>query len=293
MIPAAPCIRSPDESSASGCSRRSATDSRRSISQNQQIAVGRQAATVEAGDNLLALDVTGQAAEARMGGRSRYGVDWLLQPNLTRFQWITLHPPASTHRGKSPLGMPLVPNKFFGAALIRLPETPQAYLQGGAFEIARRKCRQAIKAGFVFRRVRALDFIDDMLAINSSLPVRQGRPMDTAYLDRQQVRSFCEHAGELYGVLSSDGKLAAYAHVPICGDVAIFSRLLGHEAYLKNATMYLLVAESVREMIRIYQHEAHPIWVAYDMFLGAKPGLAQFKRAVGFRPYRVSWRWRM
>ena len=33
--------------------------------------------------------------------------------------------------------MPLVPNKFFGAALIRLPETPQAYLQGGAFEIAR------------------------------------------------------------------------------------------------------------------------------------------------------------
>ena len=133
----------------------------------------------------------------------------------------------------------------------------------------------------MFRRVRALDFIDDMLAINSSLPVRQGRPMDTAYLDRQQVRSFCEHAGELYGVLSSDGKLAAYAHVPICGDVARFSRLLGHEAYLKNATMYLLVAESVREMIRIDNTKRIRFRWHTICFLGRSPVLLSSNGLLG------------
>jgi hypothetical protein len=194
---------------------------------------------------------------------------------------------------KSPHGkMPLIASKYFGAALLRLPHVADEYLRGGAFEVARRKCRQAMKAGFCFRKVRAPDHVEDMVAINRSLPVRQGRPMDGDYLNEETVRSFCNRAGDVFAVVGPDGRLAAYTHIPICGDVFLFSRLLGHGALLHHGIMYLLVAETVREMIRVCQRHGYPVWAQYDMFLGASPGLVQFKRSLGFRPYRVTWRWR-
>jgi hypothetical protein len=188
--------------------------------------------------------------------------------------------------------MPLLASKYFGAALFRLPDAPDEYLRGGAFELARRKCRQAVKAGFSFCKVGASDYVEDILAINRSLPVRQGRPMDSDYLEEETVRTFCNRARDVFAVVGPDGRLAGYTHAPICGEVFLFSRLLGHGAFLRHGIMYLLITETIREMIHVRQRQGYPVWAQYDMFLGATPGLAQFKRSLGFRPYRVTWQWR-
>jgi hypothetical protein len=51
----------------------------------------------------------------------------------------------------------------------------------------------------------------------------------------------------------------------------------------------------VSEVIGVYIAEqaatGAPSWAMYDTLWGAQPGLAEFKRRLGFSPYRVEWRW--
>lgn len=95
----------------------------------------------------------------------------------------------------------------------------------------------------------------------------------------------------MYGVFDTEGTLKAYAHVPVCGEVFVFSRLLGHGADLDKGIMYLLISEVIREMINFKQAKGYPCWAMYDTFFGASPGLRYFKERLGFKPYRVKWLW--
>jgi hypothetical protein len=56
--------------------------------------------------------------------------------------------------------------------------------------------------------------------------------------------------------------------------------------------MYLLIMETIQEVIRRRQAAGRPTWFMYDMFPGASLGLRTFKHVIGCRPYRVSWSWR-
>ncbi len=81
-----------------------------------------------------------------------------------------------------------IKSKAMGVALLQLPQTFEAYLKDkSAVQRARKK---ALKVGYTFHTVRAIDHVDEILAINTSVPVRQGLPMRREYMDRELVEDF-------------------------------------------------------------------------------------------------------
>jgi hypothetical protein len=132
----------------------------------------------------------------------------------------------------------------------------------------------------------------DMMEINRSSPERQGKAIADFLVDEKQVRVFCEEAGDIYAVLDGRGKMHAYAHCPNLGDICLFSTMLAHQDTVLQGTMYLLITETIHEAIRVKQRLGYPRWAMYDMYWGALPGLREFKRRLGFRPYRVTWHYR-
>ena len=180
--------------------------------------------------------------------------------------------------------------KRWGAALLRLPESLDAYL--AASSLPRRKRRQALKAGFRHEVVHPLAHLDDILAVNRSAPTRQGRAMSAGYVDPDAVaRSFARDQ-PIDAILDAEGRLRAYAVVPDLGDAFVFSQILGHADDLEHGIMYLLVSEAIGRCIDRQRPDGSPHWLFYDTFWGASDGLVFFKQRLGFTPYTVDWRWR-
>jgi hypothetical protein len=177
----------------------------------------------------------------------------------------------------------LIANKTIGTALIDLGRHADtgAYLdaiQGknrGAWHAKRARTR-----GYVCQEIERNAFIDAIHAINTSQDSRQGRPMDRKYLDKVTHYPRQPHF-EYYGVLNDAGQLVAYANIGRYGNFSAFAQLMG----LRNndGIMHLLVVDIVTRLIE----RGHVRYVMYDTFFGAQPGLQQFKRIVGFEPYRA------
>ncbi|HXX59837.1 MAG TPA: hypothetical protein VEI48_00945 [Candidatus Sulfotelmatobacter sp.] len=185
----------------------------------------------------------------------------------------------------------LIRNKAWGVALLRLPDTIEGYMGGGARRHMRGHVARSVKAGYTFARVEPLARLDEIMAINRSAEARQGKPMHPDYLDANMVTAYLGQASEVYAVVDKDGRLAAYGDLRVCGDVASMSRLLGHADHLQNGVMYRLMAGIIEDLIGRRAAAGAPSWFMYDTFPGASAGMAQFKRAIGCEPYRVSWRW--
>jgi hypothetical protein len=185
----------------------------------------------------------------------------------------------------------LTQSKRWGVALVRLPQTFEDYIGGGSNELLRRKRRRAQKAGFRYAVISPQGRIDEIVEINRSAPSRQGRPMAAWYLDRESVASVFSQTPEIHAVLDSEGRLRAYAIVPVIGDAFVFSTILGHADDLEFGTMYLLVSEVIRTFIEQQSRGSGPCWAMYDTFWGASMGLRSFKERLGFRPYTVDWVW--
>ena len=185
---------------------------------------------------------------------------------------------------------PLVSRNTFGAALVDLTENGANYLADKKY--ARRRYNKSKKLGHEFRQFDATQHIDELIGINTSTDFRQNRRMIESYSDKEKVRNMARVEAPSFGVFSEDGKLLAYTHAPILGDVFSYSRILGHSDHLESGVMFRLVVDTNDWMRQHYQEHGFPRWAYYDMFLGASPGLRFFKQNAGFRPYRVSWRWR-
>ena len=185
----------------------------------------------------------------------------------------------------------LIRNKVWGVALLELPESFEDYLQGKSRELIRRKRKRALKEGYSFASFYPMDHFDDMLQINKSMATRQGRAIDKEYVDEAALKKFLADKSEMYGVFDKEGKLLAYTWLIKAGEVAIASRLLGHGDVLDKGVMYLMLSEIVREMISLRQAVSVPNWIMYDTFFGAADGLKFFKERLGFKPYKVNWRW--
>jgi hypothetical protein len=185
----------------------------------------------------------------------------------------------------------LIQNKRWGAGLLPLPDRFEDYLKGKDKQTLRTNRRRSISLGLRFGVFPTERYLDEILAINASLQVRQGQPMDADYLSRERLRLWVEDKPEIYGIFDGHGVLKAYAHAPVYGEVFILSRLLGHADDLENGIMYLLISEVVREMIERKRRAGAPVWAMYDTFFGASPGLRFFKERLGFKPYKVRWIW--
>lgn len=206
--------------------------------------------------------------------RARLRFDAALNPDLIRRTHASFTMPHPRYR--------IVRNKSLGVALIDLRPFGSGadYLQSVAQkDHAGYQARRARARGYTVAEIDRNDYIDDIHRINTSQQVRQGRPMDPAYADRTDhfvaVASF-----RYYGVLDAGGKLVAYCDLGIYGDFAATDRVLGVNS---DGVMYLLLADVACRLIDEHRYN----YLMYDTYLGALPGLREFKRKLGFAPYRI------
>ena len=206
--------------------------------------------------------------------KARLRFDTALNPQLVRDTYRLFTKPHPRYR--------VVRNKSLGVALIDL----RAFSSGEAYLHALRRrdyagyhSRRARERGYTVAEIDRNDYIDDIHRINTSLDERQGRPMDPAYATRTD--HYDADGLRHFGVLDKHGHLVAYGDVGIYGDFAATNRLLG----VKNSdgVMYLLLAEVACRLI----DDGHLNYLMYDTYLGALPGLRDFKRKLGFAPYRI------
>ena len=173
-------------------------------------------------------------------------------------------------------------NKSIGAALIDLSRfgTREEYVN--THHRGERNARKAKSRGYIFCEIDRNNYINEIHEINTSIEVRQGKPMDASYLKKnnhyESVKNY-----KYYGVLDRDGRLMAYCNLGIYGDFALFSQLLGYRN--NDGTMYLLVTEAICRFI----NDSAIKYMMYDTYFGANAGLQNFKTILGFKPYRVKY----
>jgi len=185
----------------------------------------------------------------------------------------------------------IIPNKSLGVALLRLPSVSGEYLAGSSRQALRTNCRKAERAGLRFSVIEnPIDYLSDVMAIHNSAPVRQGRKMDAAYINQDRVAQYLATHKPVYGVIDVQDRLRGYLHLLYAGEVAVINRLLGHQDSLDLGVMYLLISGAIEEAVDARNKTGFPIFMMYDTYFGAAPGLRYFKDRTGFKPYKVKWR---
>ena len=175
-------------------------------------------------------------------------------------------------------------NKTMGIALIDL--TAFDGHPGGYLRSVRRsghagpQSRKAAARGYQLRRIDRNEHIDEIHAIHTSCEARQGRPMDASYRVKRSAYEDAPHF-ECHGVFDAEGRLVAYCSMGRYGNFVATDQLMGYKN--QDGIMYLLLLKIICRLIE----EREVDYFMYDTFLGARPGLRDFKRRVGFRPYRA------
>jgi len=154
--------------------------------------------------------------------------------------------------------------------------------------------RKAEKEEFVCKPFNLLANIENMIEINTSKPIRQGRPMDSFYSSEDKYRKFYKkfkeqspdacpfHYDVLFGCFSGD-KVVGYIRLRRMGNFVQYAQLLGHGDYLKDGIMYLL---HFHVMKWIFENtDAKYLW--YSWWNRGKGGVIMWKRKVGFEPYEL------
>jgi len=181
------------------------------------------------------------------------------------------HPRYKVFRNKA-MGIALVDIAGFGNAASYLDTVRQRGHAGP-------QSRKALARGYRLRRIDRNAHLDELHAIHTSCAERQGRPIDGAYL---RMRHYPEQPHcACYGAFDAGGRLTAYCNVARFGNFVATDQLMGYKN--GDGAMYLLLAHIICALIE----ERQVAWFMYDSYLGAQPGLRDFKRRLGFRPYRV------
>jgi hypothetical protein len=173
-----------------------------------------------------------------------------------------------------------------------LPSDGHAY-EYGCSTVARQNARYAAKHGYRYQRIDRADWADDLYALRSSAPERQGREMPADYMTHRIYGSdawpiiHCKrHLATVHGVIGPDDHLAGYMQVIQCGEVVRINTILGHADKLEDRLMWLLLVEAVKWHI---DECAAKYFLYYTHASGHGPGLRYFKERLGFRPHTVTW----
>lgn len=177
-----------------------------------------------------------------------------------------------------------------GCSILVLPSTFEEYWDGAAGYGTRRKVRKAQKEGYTFGLIDRDQYLDDIFAINTSMSERQGKEMTEPYRERPDpfgplpAYACPRHQVRTYGVLK-DGHLVAYTWLYQMGEMCLFSTILGHGDHLNAGVMYLLIAETVKDVIAV----AGTKYAMYNMHQSGTEGLRFFKEQMGFSSFWVNW----
>jgi hypothetical protein len=143
---------------------------------------------------------------------------------------------------------------------------------------------KARRRGYVLAEIDRNEHVDAIHDINTSVPVRQGRPMDPGYREKK-LHYEKQPNFRYFGMFSKQHKLVAYCNIGRYGNFAAFSQLIGYRN--NDGVMHLLVIEIVSLLLAELKAGSGPEFLMYDTFFGAQPGLRQFKSMLGFTPYRA------
>lgn len=199
------------------------------------------------------------------------------------------HPGCSHDEGCAPFAAKLHAQLAGGAydwpASILLLDDPAAWI--AEHRTARKRAAHGRRLGYVAEPIDRSQHLDEIYAINTSLPERQGRPMAAAYLERPEHSRLptyrCpRHRIEEWGIMSPEGVLVAYLVLYLCGELVMVSSILGHGDHMQNDVMYLL-------MLHALERAPLPATVFYNRHDSGTDGLRYFKERLGFQPTRVEW----
>jgi hypothetical protein len=179
----------------------------------------------------------------------------------------------------------VVRSKAVGVALLPLDDVEDVDAYLATRRTTRKRARRAERLGYTTGVFEPNERQDDLLAIHSSIPERQGRPIDAEYLDPDAAYETAPHI-EYVGVFSGN-RLVAYSRLYYAGDIVGMMRVMGHGDHLDEGVMFFLSAAIVGHV-----KATHPEtrYVFYDTFFGAGEGLRSFKQHLGFRPHYVRWK---
>ena len=176
---------------------------------------------------------------------------------------------------------PMIGNKTLGIALVDLSKfnKPDDYLATvKKKDYAGHQSQLAKRRGYTMRIIDRNDFIEDIYGINISAETRQGRPMDAPYHERQTSYDIGPPF-ECFGIFNADDRLVAYCNVGVYGNFASTDKVLGYKN--NDGVMLFLFTEIICRLIT----ENKLKYFMYDTYIGALPGLKDFKRRIGFAPY--------
>lgn len=175
----------------------------------------------------------------------------------------------------------------YPASVMPLPLDIEAHL--AEHRTFRKRAQRARNRGFGFSPIDRALYEDDVYAINTSAPERQGRPMSEGYQQPVRFGSLgpqpCDRHGiHTYGVLQGL-RLRAYTWIYRAGELVMVSSILGHAAYLADDIMYELMRGALAT-----EAQYGPGVVFYNRHDSGTEGLRYFKEKLGLRPGRVDWR---
>jgi hypothetical protein len=171
-------------------------------------------------------------------------------------------------------------------SVLEMPDTLDAWL--GEHRTARKRRLRALRLGYTFRELAREHHADEIHAVNTSLDRRQGRPMSSGYLERQEFSPLNDHQCEhhqirAWGVWTADDQLVAYTVIHRAGDLALVSQILGHGDHQDDGIMYLLFAGALEQEIPLGG------LVVYNRHDSGQDGLRWFKERLGFEETPVWW----
>ena len=199
------------------------------------------------------------------------------------------------------------------SAILPVPDSMDIYIKqmrkihkGNAVRLVNR----ANNNGFLCSLFTMQNHIEDIVEINHSKQIRQGRKMKNSYLQTveefgglpnklvpyknpdchlhysQFYGVFCRIQGYKQGSLIVNKKLVGYVNLLRYGEIILYNRILGHGHYLNDGIMYLLNHAVLQWIIEIEaNHKENLKCIMYGGWFDGKEGLQKWKKRTLFQPY--------
>lgn len=186
----------------------------------------------------------------------------------------------------------IVPQMKYGVALSDLAEDFDTFFMKIA-PAARRNYKKSSRLKYIFRKINASEYTDEIYAIRTSTKVRQGRLPDKILkkkvsANENPVPLYKGYGYPYYGVFSEDGVLVAYAGILVTGEIAIMESIYGHAKYQSDGVVPFLIINLAKEWIESDEY-GNVKYFSYGTYYGASETMRRFKKKMDFKPHNVNW----
>ena len=151
---------------------------------------------------------------------------------------------------------------------------------------ARNRYRYFVRNRGVVFKANPEKYIHEILEINVSSPIRQGRPLPRSYTEPREVIMNAKMWGydvrrgiATFYVAKLDGKIVGYAYIPHLNKHAYVARFMTHYSYMKYGVGNGLLIEIIKDLIENRKAEI----LQYGYWRNVNPGINHFLKQHGFK----------